>query len=287
MKRQRFRRHANPFSMPKAITVPDWQSIYERRAPMALDVGFGQGEFTLALAQKNPQWNVLGLEIREHLVENLLASAQDAKCTNLHALVANANIHLETLIPNHALEFVSINFPDPWFKRRHHKRRVLSKTWLKTLLKKLRPGAQIHVVSDYEPLGKTMFEVLDAHPVLENLSGKGNLSAHSTTDIQTAEEQKHLERSEPIYRMHFQLKDIAHIQDERFNFTPMDDDERVEIDTLLLKVYQQAASEMKFIEENEGQLIELAQHEKQNVYIQARQQLLDSLKKWENKLEEQ
>ncbi|MDP7040604.1 MAG: tRNA (guanosine(46)-N7)-methyltransferase TrmB, partial [Myxococcota bacterium] len=141
MKRQRFRRHANPFSMPKAISVPDWQSIYERRAPMALDIGFGQGEFILSLAQKHPQWNVLGIEIREHLVENLLTMAQEAECSNLHALVANANIHLETLIPNHCLEFVSINFPDPWFKRRHHKRRVLSKDWLVTLLKKVRPGA--------------------------------------------------------------------------------------------------------------------------------------------------
>ena len=286
MRRQRFRRHANTFSMPKAIAVPDWQSIYKRRAPMALDIGFGQGEFTLSLAQKHPEWNVLGIEIRQHLVDNLCQAAQNAQCSNLHALVANANIHLETLIPNHSLEFVSINFPDPWFKRRHHKRRVLSKEWLKTLLKKLRPGAQIHVVSDYEPLGTAMFKVLDAHPMLENLSGKGNLSPKSTTGIQTAEECKHIERNEPIYRMHFQLKEIASYQDGRFNFTPLDDSERSNVDALLLKVYQQAANEMKTIEENEGQLIELAKHERENIYEQARQELLKSLNEWENKLEE-
>src|SRR6478609_1711806 len=110
--RQRHRRHANPFTLRGPIGVPDWQAIYGREAPFAIDVGCGPGRFVWGLARLHPEWNVLGLEIRAHLVAETLAGAREAGLTNVHALVANANLHLSALLPPASVAFVSVNFPD-------------------------------------------------------------------------------------------------------------------------------------------------------------------------------
>lgn len=201
--RQRHRKHANPFSFRDAVAAPDWSAIYDRPAPLALDVGFGAGGFLLELARRHPEWNVLGLEIRPHLVEDAVAAARQEGLRNLHAVLANANMHLQDLVPDGAVSFVAVNFPDPWYKTRHHKRRVVRPEWLEVLTTKLAPGAEVHAMSDYEPIAAEMLQVLEGCAGLVNLAGPGRLASESTTGIMTEREIKHLGRGEPVYRMHF------------------------------------------------------------------------------------
>lgn len=202
-RKERHRRHANPFTVRGPMAVPHWDAIYGRQAPLALDVGCGPGRFVVELAAKHPEWNVLGLEIREHLVASTLAMAKEAGLANVHALVANANMHLPSILPPQSVAFLAVNFPDPWYKKRHQKRRVVRPDWLTTLEPALMPGASIHAMSDYLPIALEMREVLTAQPGFFSLEPKDTFAAESTTGLTTEREIIHQRRGEPIYRMRF------------------------------------------------------------------------------------
>jgi len=201
--KQRHRLHANPFNIRGRLLVPDWTAIYGRAAPIAIDVGFGDGRFTLELARRHPEWNVLGLEIREHLVGDLGQEAAAAGLKNLHALVANANLQLDDLLPERSVVFVAVNFPDPWYKQRHHKRRVVNAAWVRLLAPKLAPKAELHAMTDYAPVAREILTVVEADSVFVNLDGAGRFATESTTGIPTERELTHLRRGEPIYRLRF------------------------------------------------------------------------------------
>ena len=202
-KRRRYRQHGNPFTINAPSARPKWEEIYGRPAPIAVDVGFGEGGFTTDLARAHPEWNVLGLEIRPHFVQWLLDAREEHQLTNLYAMIANANLHLETLLEPDSVEFVSVNFPDPWFKRKHQKRRVVRPDWLEVLLPKLAPGARIHAMTDYEPVGHQIMEVLESCSELQNDLSPFVFAKETTTGLQSEREIIHTNRGEPIYRMSF------------------------------------------------------------------------------------
>lgn len=198
--RERHRRHANPFSLQHDPAPVDVLATYGRIAPLALDVGFGEGAFAIELARKHPEWNVLGIEIREHLCRWLNDGAAARGLKNLHGVLANASTHVEKLVPERSVGFLAINFPDPCFKRRHMKRRVLSPEWLARLTPKLMPGAELHAMSDFEPIAREMAKILDKTAHWQVIVPFGS-DKESTTGIMTEREVKHSGRGEAIYRM--------------------------------------------------------------------------------------
>lgn len=181
--------------------MPSWLEVYGHEAPLAVDIGFGAGRFLLALAQQRPTWNVLGLEIRQHWVDDVQQAARAAGITNLHAMVANASIHLADLIPERSVVFTSLNFPDPWYKKRHHKRRVLTAEWLDLLARKMIPGAELHYMTDYEAAAIEALAILERHPDFSSPSS--GFQTASTTGIPTEREHAHSARNEPIYRLRY------------------------------------------------------------------------------------
>lgn len=205
----RHRVHGNPFSVRGDIECPDWSSVFGRSAPFAVDIGFGRGQFVLELAQKHPDWNVVGIEIRNHLVERLLEDAEHLGLANVHAVVANANEHFAALFPPGSVEFVSVNFPDPWFKKRHHKRRVVQPDLLDVIAGTMRSNATFHAKSDYEPVATEMFDLLSAHPGFINLEASGGFALKSTTGIATEREAHHEARGQTIFHMHFRRADVS------------------------------------------------------------------------------
>ncbi len=203
-KGHRHRIHGNPFSVRRELEQPDWRAIFGRDAPFAVDIGFGRGLFVLRLARAHPEWNVVGLEIRDHLVDRVLEDAREENLRNVHALVANANLHLATLFEANTLAFVSINFPDPWFKKRHHKRRVVQDELLDVLASRLEVGGELHAMSDYQPVAEEILALVDAHESFENLDANGGFATASTTGIPTEREIHHGDKHrQPIHRMHF------------------------------------------------------------------------------------
>jgi tRNA (guanine-N7-)-methyltransferase len=203
--RSRHRMHGNPFNIRGPVDVPEWTARFGRTAPFALDIGFAQGAFLLELARRHPEWNVVGLEIRRHFVDDLNALAAAQGVANVHAVLANANVHLDELVPPRSLAFVSVNFPDPWFKKRHQKRRVVRPEWAAALSTRMAPAGELHAMTDYEPVAQEILAVMEATPGFVNLAGPGKLAAASTTGIESERERTHQRRGEPIYRLHFRF----------------------------------------------------------------------------------
>lgn len=202
----RHRHHSNPFTLRHPVAVPDWSQVFEHKAPFALDIGFGEGQFLLELAKRHPEWNIVGLEIRPHLVKEVTAAIHQSHLTNAHVVLANANLHLTELIPDNSVAFTAINFPDPWFKRRHQKRRVVNVAWLDLLKPKLQVGARIHAMSDFEPIANEIRRALETCTWLVGLQPRGTYLGKSSTEIMTEREVKHLARNEVIYRMAFEVQ---------------------------------------------------------------------------------
>lgn len=170
MPRPRIRQHVNPLTrkFQQPIALPDWTKIYANpQQPLHLDIGCARGRFTLAIAQAQPELNFLGLEIREALVTEANTCRDQEQLTNLHYLFCNANVDLARILrslPAGVVQWVSIQFPDPWFKKRHTKRRVVQPDLVQTLATELPAGATIFLQSDVEAVATEMTQLFAAHP---------------------------------------------------------------------------------------------------------------------------
>ncbi|MGA1474953.1 MAG: tRNA (guanosine(46)-N7)-methyltransferase TrmB [Prochlorothrix sp.] len=203
----RVRQHVNPLSQKfqQGVPLPDWGHCYGHlQAPFHLDIGSARGRFLLDLAPLRPDWNFLGLEIRESLVTAAQGDRDRLQLTNLHFLFCNANISLAqilTSLPPGQLRYVSIQFPDPWFKKRHQKRRVVQPDLVQTLADCLAPGAIVFLQSDVEAVAVAMVECFQAHPAFmpegETWLPQNPLPVPTEREIAT------LKRGEPVYRQLF------------------------------------------------------------------------------------
>jgi tRNA (guanine-N7-)-methyltransferase len=161
------RQHVNPLSRVHQLPrpLPPLEALFaDPSLPLHLDIGSARGRFLLALAPFQPSRNHLGLEIRQPQVQAAEADRLAAGLTNLHFLYANAGVSLPdwlALLPPGRLELVSLQFPDPWFKTRHHKRRVLQPPLLRALAAALSPGARLFLQSDVLELIQPMVELVE------------------------------------------------------------------------------------------------------------------------------
>lgn len=203
----RVREHVNPLSRKYQTPVnpPDWARIYAADTqPLHLDIGCGRGWFLLSLAQIQSEWNFLGLEIREPLVDQAIVRRDELHLTNLHYLFCNANNSLQPLLaslrPN-SLQRVTIQFPDPWFKRKHQKRRVVQPEVVAELTRYLAPGGMIFLQSDVEEVAVEMRDrfAIDASLHLQ----EGGWLSDNPFPVGTEREKSTLERGEPVYRALF------------------------------------------------------------------------------------
>lgn len=203
----RVREHVNPLSRKyqTPATVPDWQQIYALPTqPLHLDIGCGRGRFLLKMAQLQPEWNFLGLEIREPLVEQAEARRAELGLTNLSYLFCNVNNSLRSLLaafPLGTVQQVTIQFPDPWFKRKHQKRRVVQTELVADLAEFLSPGGVVFIQSDVEAVVAEMRDRFDAHPAF--VRPTLDWLPTNPMPVPTEREASTLERGEPVYRALF------------------------------------------------------------------------------------
>lgn len=166
MPRVRVHQHVNPLAtyFRKLPVEPiDFETIFPHpERPLFLDVGCGRGRFIQKMALLDPKTNFLGLEIREPLVDEANEIAKERGIENLHYQFCNATLAAETLfadLPQDILRTVSIQFPDPWFKKRHAKRRMVKPKLAEVLTRLLQQEGTIFIQSDVEFLAEEMFEL--------------------------------------------------------------------------------------------------------------------------------
>jgi tRNA (guanine-N7-)-methyltransferase len=202
------RQHVNPLSrfyqLPRPLPPP--QALFaEPNLPLHLDLGSARGRFLLALAPLHPQRNHLGLEIRRSLVAAAEADRQALGLTNLAFVFANANISLPAWLadlPSGRLELVSLQFPDPWFKKKHHKRRLLQPALLRALALALAPGRQLFLQSDVAELIEPMLALVDASGCFSRPEPEGSpWLPHNPLPLATERERHVLAQGLPVWRV--------------------------------------------------------------------------------------
>ncbi|MFO8238600.1 MAG: tRNA (guanosine(46)-N7)-methyltransferase TrmB [Prochlorococcaceae cyanobacterium] len=202
------RQHVNPLSRfyQQPLLLPPPAELFDDPArPLHLDIGCARGRFLLALAQAEPWRNHLGVEIRRPLVEAAEADRRALGLTNLQILFCNANVSLEhwldALEPG-LLERVSIQFPDPWFKTKHHKRRVLQPALLRALAAALAPGRELFLQSDVLAVIEPMVQLVEASGCFERPAGDPRpWRGANPWPVATERETHVLRQGLPVYRV--------------------------------------------------------------------------------------
>jgi tRNA (guanine-N7-)-methyltransferase len=156
------------FGVAFALSKLEFDRLFERRAPTILEIGFGMGETTAAIAQARPGDNFLGIEVHGPGVGGLLKRIEELGLSNVRIVRHDAVDVIDAMIPVASLAGVHVFFPDPWPKKRHHKRRLLKADFVRTLAQRLAPGGYLHAATDWEDYADEILAVFSAEPLLEN-----------------------------------------------------------------------------------------------------------------------
>ena len=148
----------------------DLDAIFDRVAPHVLEIGFGNGASLLKMAQDNPDTDYLGIEVHRPGVGNLLLAIEREAVKNIRVMSEDAVDILKQQIPDASLDMVQLFFPDPWHKKKHHKRRIVQPDFAKLLYKKLKPGGLFHMATDWQDYAEHMLEVMTAAEGFSNTS---------------------------------------------------------------------------------------------------------------------
>ncbi len=143
-------------------------ALFGRQAPHILEIGFGNGESLVAMAQAQPEADYLGREVHRPGVGRLLMLADSLGLSNLRVLCRDAVEVLERHLPDACLDRIQIFFPDPWPRQRYHKRRLIQPAFVALVARKLKPGACLHLATDWEHYAMHMLKVLEAAQELVN-----------------------------------------------------------------------------------------------------------------------
>ncbi|MFN6963605.1 MAG: tRNA (guanosine(46)-N7)-methyltransferase TrmB [Pyrinomonadaceae bacterium] len=207
MPRVRVHQHVNPLApfyrqAPQPVDLGTAFADPER--PLLLDIGCARGRFLLRMAAAEPSWNYLGVEIREPLVAEANRIAAEQGLTNLHYVFCNAMLWLDRLlsdIPDGRLQMVTIQFPDPWFKKKHAKRRMVNPDLIRAVMEKLADRGRIFVQTDIEFLAEEMFGMFRADERLSEIEAKEN-----PFPVKTEREKAVEDKGLPVYRAMFERR---------------------------------------------------------------------------------
>ncbi|MFT5139608.1 MAG: tRNA (guanine-N7-)-methyltransferase [Lysobacterales bacterium] len=146
---------------------------FGRTAPLIIEIGFGNGDATWQMARDEPDKNFIGIEVHKPGVGHLLQALESQQLNNVRIVRNDAVDFIRDKIPNHCVSGVRVYFPDPWHKKRHHKRRLIQPGFLDLLAEKMAAGGLLHLATDWQPYAEHMLEVCNEHPAFENLSPTG------------------------------------------------------------------------------------------------------------------
>lgn len=148
----------------------DLAAVFGRMAPRCLEIGFGAGEVIGSLAENNPDIDYLGVEVHRSGVGRLLLRAHQSHLRNLRVICQDAVDVLRDRIADQSLDEVLVFFPDPWHKKRHHKRRLVEPAFVALVAAKLRSGGTLRLATDWQNYAEQMLAVCNANPALESMS---------------------------------------------------------------------------------------------------------------------
>ncbi|MDC7224899.1 MAG: tRNA (guanosine(46)-N7)-methyltransferase TrmB [Spirochaetales bacterium] len=201
---QAYREQKEKWSLPYEESLLDFTTLFPQKEEIVLEIGFGMGDATHQIAFDNPQKAYLGVEVHKPGVGKLLDRITKRELTNIRIIEHDACEVVDKMIPLDSLGGIHIFFPDPWPKKKHHKRRLIQEPFLTELARRLKPGGYIYAATDWDDYAQQMLEVLSSNSLLEN--GYSGFADHQSWRPLTNFEQKGLKKSHEIHEVYFVRK---------------------------------------------------------------------------------
>jgi tRNA (guanine-N7-)-methyltransferase len=149
----------------------DWDDQFGASGRRIVEIGFGMGDSLIQMAQADPGAQFIGIEVHRPGVGRLLSRVLAEKIQNVRVYAEDAVDVFAQSLALESLDAIHIFFPDPWHKKRHHKRRLIQPGWVREITQRLKAGGYLHLATDWEPYAEHMFDVLEDVPSLKNASG--------------------------------------------------------------------------------------------------------------------
>ncbi|ULQ59789.1 tRNA (guanosine(46)-N7)-methyltransferase TrmB [Brucepastera parasyntrophica] len=187
--------------LPFQKTIINFTDVFENVFPTFVEIGFGMGRATAVIAAENPEKNYLGIEVHRAGVGRLLGEIENRCLTNIRIIEHDALEVLEYMIPDNSVAGFHVFFPDPWPKKRHHKRRLMQNPRTQLLARKLAYGGYIYMATDWEPYGEEAFIELTETPGLESMYE--GFAPHQDWRPETRFEEKGKRENREIFELMF------------------------------------------------------------------------------------
>ncbi|HLF98777.1 MAG TPA: tRNA (guanosine(46)-N7)-methyltransferase TrmB [Methylococcaceae bacterium] len=185
----------------------DATTAFGREAPLILEIGFGNGESLLDQASQRPEWNFIGVEVHAPGIGHLLGELDKRGLANVRVYRADAIQVLAERIPDAGLHGIHLYFPDPWPKKRHHKRRIVNEDFVALIARKLGPGGCFHAATDWEEYATWMVEQLNRCPELRNSSSDGRFVENTGRRPHTRFERRGTRLGHGVWDLLYERKD--------------------------------------------------------------------------------
>ncbi len=189
--------------------VLDLDAVFGRRAPRVMEIGFENGETLVSLAESHPECDYLGVDVYEPGIGRLLAAVAEKHLTNVRLLRGDAVDVLRERVAPGRQDTVLLLFPDPWPKKRHHKRRLVQADFVKLVASRLVPGGRFHLATDWQDYAEHMLAVLEAEDAFVNLAGQGNFRTRGTDRPMTKFERRGRRLGHEVLDLRFQRRGPA------------------------------------------------------------------------------
>ena len=156
---------------------PDWRSQFGNSRPIKLEIGFGMGDFLIKMATQEPHSNFVGIDFSQNGIRKLLARIKNQQMNNIRVVCGDVRGKIPLLFQDGELDTVYINFPDPWPRKRHFKRRLIKPGLVKLVAQKLAPAGHVYLATDSEPYALESLEYFNAEPLLQNVNPESGFFA--------------------------------------------------------------------------------------------------------------
>lgn len=158
------------YGLELAHGLLDYPQVFQRTAPVTLEIGFGMGQSLAIMAEQAPEQDFIGIEVHKPGVGALISLLQEKQLTNVRVFNSDAIEVLNNSIADNSLDRLLLFFPDPWHKKRHHKRRIVQPEFAQLVRSKLKIGGILHMATDWQPYAEHMLEVMQAAEGYKNLA---------------------------------------------------------------------------------------------------------------------